>query len=113
MGNIINYLHNCCCDCDTVDEKENELETSHQIIGNNQIKENKIDEQSKQIIHEFVRQLVNDENINVRGLPDFIEKKMYQNIITLLIALLEHTLETGEIKILGHSITFTIRPSKL
>lgn len=64
---------------------------------------------SRKSIEEFVNQLLKDEDINIGLLPDCIEKKIYLNVFTLLVNLLDKLLSTSEIRLLNHKITFDIK----
>jgi len=65
---------------------------------------------SSDIINEYVQKLINDENINIDYLPNFIEKTIYKNIFTILIGVINNLIDTTEIKFLNHNITLNIEP---
>jgi len=69
-----------------------------------------LSEISVQKINEFVDKMLTDENINIKYLPDFVERQIYINIFTILISLLNNTLDTAVIQLLGHEIKFNINP---
>jgi len=73
---------------------------------------NKLQELSKAKIDEFVEQLLADEKVNIGYLPDFVERQLYKNIFNLLIGLLNNILNTTNIGLLGHQLTFAIQPEK-
>ena len=66
---------------------------------------------SKIRINQFVEKILEDENVNIKYLPDFVERQIYRNVFTILINLLENILETTSIKFLGHNLTFDINPN--
>lgn len=70
----------------------------------------KLQELSKQRIDEFVEKLLADKNVNIGYLPDFVERQIYKNVFNLLIGLLDDTISTTSIKMLGHNLTFNIAP---
>lgn len=70
----------------------------------------KLQELSNAKVDEFVDKLLNDKNVNIGYLPDFVERQMYKNIFTLLIGLINNTLSTTAVKLLGHQLTFMITP---
>ena len=80
--------------------------------SNNQNKDelNKLQELSKIKVDEFVEKLLNDENVNIGYLPDFVERQIYKNVFNLIIGLLNNTLSTTSVKLLGHELTFMITP---
>jgi cell division septum initiation protein DivIVA len=63
---------------------------------------------SKDKINEYVDKLLLT-GANSKYLPDFVEKQLYQNIITLGIQILDDMLNTTSIKFVGHEITFDLR----
>jgi hypothetical protein len=65
---------------------------------------------SKERVNEFVEKLLADESVNISYLPDFVEKQIYKNTLNLLIGLLNNTLNTASLNIIGHQLTFSINP---
>ena len=64
---------------------------------------------SKQKIEEFVNNLMNDENVNIKYIPDFVEKQIYRNIFSIMLSVLDNVLETSSIKLMGHEIVFNLK----
>ena len=58
----------------------------------------------------YVDEMLKDSDINIYGFPDAIEKQIYRNVFNMLLSVLDHTLETSEIKLFGHKIVFDIQP---
>jgi len=67
---------------------------------------------SKEKIDEYVEKLLTDENINIKYLPDFVERQIYRNVFNLMINLLENICETTNVSLLGHQITMGIKPQQ-
>lgn len=65
---------------------------------------------SKEKINEFVEELLNDENINIKYLPDYVERQLYRNIFTIAIGVLEKLLNTTEINMIGHQVKLSMQP---
>lgn len=65
---------------------------------------------SQEQIDQFVEGLLNDENVNIKYLPDYVERQLYRNMFTILLEVIKHTTNTAEIKFLGHTMTFVITP---
>ena len=63
-------------------------------------------------IKKLVNHLLENDNINNTYIPDFIERKLYENVFTLLIGVLKDTLENANIKILNQNIGFKISPEE-
>lgn len=70
----------------------------------------KLSESSKERINVFVEELLNDENVNIKYLPDFVERQIYRNVFNLLINLLEHILNTINIQFMGHEVKLDLKP---
>jgi len=64
----------------------------------------------EKVIDEIVERYL--ERCNLPLIPDFVEKKIYKNILKIIISVIEDTLEKTEIQVLGHKIKFTIEPIK-
>ena len=87
-----------------------EAKLLHETTINNPEGIQKLQELSKRKIDEYVEQLLTDETVNISYLPDFVEKKIYKNVFSLLIGLLNNVLGTTAVKLLGHQLTFMITP---
>jgi len=74
---------------------------SRNIFTNDEFKEN-----TTKKIDTFINKLLKDENINIKYMPDFVERQVYKNIITLLMSTMHHILDSIDINIMGHKITF-------
>ena len=71
---------------------------------------NKFNQLSKAKIDEFVEQLLNDTDVNIKYLPDFVERAIYKNVLNLIMALLNNVFNTVSVKFLGHNLTFNVLP---
>ena len=89
-----------------------EIENSDKniIVKNNNL--DVIEDQLKVSVESLVNELMKNDNINSDLIPDFVEKKIYENVLTLVISLLKETLEKTKITILNQDITFNLEPSK-
>ena len=45
-------------------------------------------------------------------MPDCIERKIYFNVINLILGLIDETTSNTEIQVLGHSIKFYLQPTE-
>lgn len=59
----------------------------------------------------FVDELLKDQDVNISVLPDWAERRIYQNVFTVLIGLLKKTVETSSLKFMGHEVGFEMRAS--
>ena len=65
---------------------------------------------SKQQINAFVDQLLNDQNVNIKYLPDFVEKQIYRNVFSILVGVIDNVIKSAHINIIGHRINLTLEP---
>ncbi len=66
--------------------------------------------QSEKKIEEFVQNILDNPDTNISWLPDVVERRLYKNIATIIINLLESTIENSDITFLGHTIRFVMDP---
>ena len=60
-------------------------------------------------IERFIEECLSDEDLN-SCIPDYYEMKMYKNLFTKIVTLLEKVAETTEMKILNHRIRIIVEP---
>lgn len=65
---------------------------------------------SKRQIDGFVEKLLSDKNVNVKYLPDFVERQLYRNVFTILLGLVENIVDSTEIHTMGHRIVMHVAP---
>jgi hypothetical protein len=57
--------------------------------------------------------MLEKEECNITYIPDFVEKRIYEKIFTMLLGIIEHALETSSINFMGHQIrTYVTQPEK-
>lgn len=66
---------------------------------------------SKQLIHDYVNKMLENPQINIGYMPDFVEKQMYKNVFNMMLNVLDHVLETTKVELMGHEIVFDMRTS--
>jgi len=108
-----------------LDSKEKEIEELHQevatfkkiiqqkkekLAAKTEIIERNETYISEERIEEFVDELLLDENINIAYLPDWVEKQIYLNILTILVGFINKTAKTAKVELLGHEINFKVSP---
>ena len=64
------------------------------------------DDAVKAIVDKFLK----NDLINNPYIPDFIERRLYANVVKLVLGMLKETVEASNIDILGHRISFTFSP---
>ncbi len=62
------------------------------------------------VIENLVKRYLQDEHINSKLIPDFIEKKLYRNVLKIITGILKDTVENAEVTVLDHRIKFIIEP---
>ena len=65
---------------------------------------------SKEEIKRFVDELLLDKDINIGLLPDAIERALYENILTILMKLVQHSLDDLKISFMGHNLKISLEP---
>ena len=76
LRNDNNTLRQCIQETgQLLDASKNEIKELHLQIKNDELKKEELKERSKQKIKEFVQEMLDDEDINIKGIPDCIEKK--------------------------------------
>ena len=66
--------------------------------------------ESSKVINEIVDRYLPDELVNNPRIPDFIEKRLYQNVVKIIIGIIKDTSEHPSVELLGHKITFSMEP---
>lgn len=67
---------------------------------------------SKALVDEFVDEMLKDENVNISGLPDFIERRVYANVIIMMMSMIDKVLESTHIQFMNHRIVFDVVPQE-
>ena len=79
----------------------------HPIVADDEEEEPPKDEPtrvSRDKIDEIVAGFMQNNSVNNPLLPDFIEKAIYKNVITLMLGIAEEVLSETSIEVLGHRI---------
>lgn len=72
----------------------------------------KLTELSRTRVNEFVDKLLEDDNVNIKYLPDFVERRIYQNVFNILVNILDNIVETTTINIMGHHLILDVVPNE-
>jgi hypothetical protein len=62
-------------------------------------------------IEAFVAERLEDDDINNKFIPDFIEKRLYKNMMKFILQIVLVTVRKTKIELFGHEIAMTLRPS--
>lgn len=101
-----------------IHDLEKEISSLKELVNKREsipleIKNREINTISNEKINEVVEKILNDANVNISYLPDWVERKLYMNVITIIMNLLNNTLETTSISLLGHKIEFVMKPDEI
>ena len=127
MGGVLCKKHNKTEPLPYTDIIDNQINTPVPVIEENSHKDHKEDvsinneelyknhheehlTDEEKAINEIVERYLNNHLVNCKFIPDFIERKMYRNVLKMIMGILEDTIEKTEIHVLGHKINFTITP---
>lgn len=78
------------------------------LINNQSCKTDVFNQLSKRKIQEAVDRMINNDSVNIKYLPDFVERQLYKNMFNILLGLLNELVEGSSIEILGHEITLAL-----
>lgn len=96
-----------------LNKKVKELENAIELIKKNSIPINnnsvkQVENKLKNSIEKLVSEMLKNENVNSSYIPDYVEKKIYTNVFTLLIGMMKEILEDTSINVLNQKISFTM-----
>ncbi len=111
MGNIFRKKRNLEEEIKLLEIKNKELEKRVEYFEKLQLtgQQQRI-KLSKENIQKYVSKFLDNEEINIDYLPDFVERKIYENTFNILINLVDHVFENTTLSLLNHNIQFTVMP---
>ena len=77
------------------------------------LKSPEITKVSQEKIKYYVDNLLKNSDTNISYLPDFVERRIYQNILGISLNLIDDILQTTTVNFLGHQITFDLQENDL
>jgi len=63
-----------------------------------------------EILDSIVDRYMKNDLINNPAIPDWIERKMYKNVLKMTIGIASDTINNSEFEFLGHIISLNVRP---
>jgi hypothetical protein len=63
-------------------------------------------------VSEFVEGLLDDPSINIRVLPDAIERQLYTNVFNILLRVLSKVVDESSMSIIGHRLSLSLAPQQ-
>ena len=67
---------------------------------------------SRAKIMEWVDDQLKNSEANIAWMPDYVERQLKTDIFTMLLALIDHILETTKIDFMGHEMRFDIQVAR-
>lgn len=108
-------LNSAKLEINSLKEEIKVLEQLNLSLKNEETDENTVSKINKQLskirIKHMVDEMLKDENVNIKFFPDWVERKIYINMFTLLLNALSRATDSTSLKILDHELTFDFKPS--
>ena len=99
---------------------EKQLKEKNELIAklgasfdNKQEIEDLISQLSQEQINKYVEELLEDEETNIKYLPDFVERQIYRNVFRLSLKLVNRVLSTMSIEVVNHRLNMKMIPNTL
>lgn len=86
-------------------EQQKVKNLKNENLKSKSVLENKI---SKDRIREFVTLMLKNPEVNIGFMPDIAELKLYENVLTMILNILNETISSSSIKLFGHQIKFSL-----
>ena len=61
-------------------------------------------------IRKLVDGILKDKDINNQFIPDVLERKIYENVLEVVMSQIKLTLESTKIEFMNHEINFVVKP---
>ena len=121
LRNLIHENTNNTHETHETHENTNNTHETHETHENNKStgKSNENDQQrakkfatqiSTEAIKNYVDDLISNEDVNIRYLPDFVERQLYRNIFNIMLNILDHVLNNSKVSLFNHEIKFDVVP---
>jgi hypothetical protein len=75
--------------------------------------ENIVSGVSKDVIHQYVHELLKNEAMNMTLVPDKVEGALYETVFSVILNLLNKTAQSNAFMILGHKLRIVLEPGEL
>lgn len=96
------------------DDLQKEINDKPLILSTNPDTARSLDlkEISKVKINQLVDEILSDNDLNIKYLPDWVEKRIYRNVLRMVIGLADHMVDTTSVNFLGHKLIFDLVPQQ-
>lgn len=78
-------------------------------IDNNDFYNVKLTKEEIENIHNIVKQILNNKQINTM-MPDFLEKKIYENLLVIIFLHIKNIVSTVKLRLLNNEISLIMKP---
>lgn len=92
------------------EDKKEDVKPTNNLVDDSSYEHDEANDPETLIVQELVARYIHDKHLNSKFIPDFIEKRIYSNMLRVSIGLLRDTLEHTKIEVLGHRITINVTP---
>jgi Mg/Co/Ni transporter MgtE len=72
-----------------------------------------VDLLSQEKINQFVEELLEDEETNIKYLPDFVERQIYRNVFQLSIKLMNKMMHSMSFELINHKLHIAMVPNNV
>lgn len=95
---------------ENLEQDKNELEKINLSLAKNETIKPEIIKSiiSKAKVRQYVKKILQDENINIKHFPDAIEEAIYTNVIYMVLKMINNLTEKSEINIVDHTFRIVI-----
>lgn len=94
--------------------KKNELiERLGENIDDDEDVQKLVDLLSQEKINQFVEELLEDEETNIKYLPDFVERQIYRNVFRLSIRLVNKMMNSMTFELVNHKLHVAMVPNNI
>lgn len=83
-------------------------QTTTNTVVKSEKKNRPFSQASKLQIQGVIDRMIQNEAVNIKYLPDFVEKQLYKNVFNIVLGLLNELVEGSSIKLIGHEITLNM-----
>lgn len=92
---------------ESLKEINSQLQSTQNIMDTVQSHPNPISTKNIEII---VEKMLNDENVNIKYLPDFVERQLYKNMFKMILKLFDQITNNTSVNLLGHRLHVEMEP---
>lgn len=69
-------------------------------------------QEQRTIVQSYANKFIKNEDVDIPWMPEFAQRKIYANVLELVLGILQDTLHTSAIDLMGHRLTFSLSAAK-